>query len=53
MAAAVQQRACDKDKSGLEVPCTVTYKGWEPGGVYTKLVQVKNVHLKTQKIRYR
>ena len=53
MATLVQQKPAKLHEYGLEVPNVLTYKGWEPGGVYTKQIVLKNVHLKTQKIRYR
>jgi hypothetical protein len=37
---------------GLEVPRGVVYQGWEPGGEYTKTLVVKNVQLRTQRIKY-
>ena len=37
---------------GLEVPRGVVYRGWEPGGQYTKTLVVKNVQLRTQRIKY-
>lgn len=40
-------------KYGLEVPKGLTYQGWEPGGEYTKPLVLKNVNLKTQKVRYK
>lgn len=53
MATLVQQRPDKVHKLGLEVPSALTYRSWEPGGVYTKQIVLKNVHMKTQKIRYR
>ena len=53
MAAATQQRSTKLTKFGLEVPLGLTYQGWEPGGEYTKHLVLKNVQLKTQKIRYK
>lgn len=41
------------EKFGLEVPANVTYPKWEPGGEYTKSVVIKNVNIKTQKIRFK
>ncbi|CAK8673924.1 unnamed protein product [Clavelina lepadiformis] len=39
---------------GLEVrPERVIWKGWEPGEEYTRNLTLKNVHVKTQKIRYK
>ncbi|XP_038048739.1 cilia- and flagella-associated protein 65-like [Patiria miniata] len=37
---------------GIEVVKGVTWKGWEPGGEYTKNVILKNVQVKTQKLKY-
>ena len=42
-----------KEIYGLEVPNHLTYQGWEPGGTYTKSLILKNVKLKTQKIKFR
>ena len=38
---------------GIEVIKGLTWKGWEPGGEYTKHVILKNVKVKTQKLKYR
>ena len=38
---------------GLEVPKGVVYHGWEPGGEYTKPLVMKNVQLRTQRIKYK
>lgn len=40
-------------RCGLEAPRGLTYHSWEPGGEYTKTLTLKNVDLKTQKIKYR
>lgn len=50
--------AGDRKKSkvkhyGIEVVKGVTWRGWEPGREYTKNVILKNVHVKTQKLKYR
>ncbi|XP_072031285.1 cilia- and flagella-associated protein 65-like [Amphiura filiformis] len=37
---------------GIEVAKGLTWKGWEPGGEYTKHVILKNVKVKTQKLKY-
>ena len=42
-----------KEVYGLEVPDGLTYQGWEPGGTYTKSLILKNVKLRTQKIKFR
>ncbi|XP_077974570.1 cilia- and flagella-associated protein 65-like [Styela clava] len=39
---------------GLEVkPNEIIWRGWEPGEEYTKSLTLKNIHIKTQKIRYK
>lgn len=40
-------------KLGIEVNDSVTWQGWEPGGEYTKYINLKNVQIKTQKLKYR
>jgi hypothetical protein len=40
-------------KLGIEVNDSVTWQGWEPGGEYTKHIILKNVQIKTQKLKYR
>ncbi|XP_070569847.1 cilia- and flagella-associated protein 65-like [Ptychodera flava] len=37
---------------GIEVVDNVTWKGWEPGAEYTKNIVLKNVNVRTQKIKY-
>ncbi|XP_077997157.1 cilia- and flagella-associated protein 65-like [Glandiceps talaboti] len=37
---------------GIEVVDGVTWKGWEPGAEYTKNIILKNVNVKTKKIKY-
>lgn len=41
------------ERFGLEVPVNVTYPRWEPGGEYTKSIVIKNVKIKTQKIKFK
>lgn len=53
MAAATIHRPSKITKFGLEVPSSLTYKGWEPGGEYTKQLVLKNVQLRTKKIKYK
>ncbi|XP_052080289.1 cilia- and flagella-associated protein 65-like [Mytilus californianus] len=38
---------------GIEVINNVVYQGWEPGREYTKNIILKNVNVKTQKIKYK
>ena len=38
---------------GIEVVNGVTWQGWEPGGEYTKQIVLKNVQIKTQKLKYK
>ncbi|KAL5489479.1 hypothetical protein EMCRGX_G018573 [Ephydatia muelleri] len=49
----VQHRNPKHIQFGLEVPKALTYHGWEPGGEYTKSLIIRNVQIKTQKIRYK
>ena len=53
MAAATIHRSSKVTKFGLEVPSSLTYQGWVPGGEYTKQLVLKNVQLRTKKIRYK
>ena len=53
MAAGTVQPRRVVTECGLEVPRGVVYRGWEPGGEYTKTLVVKNVQLHTQRIRYK
>ncbi len=53
MAAMIQVQKTKQVKYGLEVPNGLTYQGWEPGGEYTKPFILKNVNLKTQKVKYK
>lgn len=46
-------RSSKVTKFGLEVPSSLTYQGWVPGGEYTKQLVLKNVQLRTKKIRYK
>ncbi|EDO41855.1 predicted protein [Nematostella vectensis] len=41
------------NKLGIEVNDDVTWQGWEPGGEYTKNIVLKNVQVKTQKLKYK
>ena len=52
-AAATIHRSSKVTKFGLEVPSSLTYQGWVPGGEYTKQLVLKNVQLRTKKIRYK
>ena len=38
---------------GIEVINEIVWQGWEPGREYTKNIILKNVNVKTQKIKYR
>ena len=38
---------------GIEAPKRLVYKGWEPGGEYTKRLVLKNVKVSAQKISYK
>ncbi|XP_071942190.1 cilia- and flagella-associated protein 65-like [Antedon mediterranea] len=46
------QRNRTISKYGIEVVNNLTWRGWEPGGEYTKHIVLKNVLVKTQKIKY-
>ncbi|XP_071792552.1 cilia- and flagella-associated protein 65-like [Asterias amurensis] len=53
--ASVHQQKLNKHKMkhcGIEVVKGLTWKGWEPGGEYTKNVVLKNVNVKTQKLKF-
>ncbi|XP_071101269.1 cilia- and flagella-associated protein 65-like isoform X1 [Haliotis cracherodii] len=41
------------NKNGLEVTEQLLWQGWEPGREYTKNIVLKNVQIKTQKLRYK
>lgn len=38
---------------GIEVASGITWQGWEPGREYTKSIVLKNVKVKTQKLKYK
>ena len=38
---------------GIETVTQLTWIGWEPGKEYTKHVTLKNVRVKTQKVKYK
>ena len=38
---------------GLEVTESCVWQGWEPGREYTKSIILKNVRVKTQKLRFK
>ena len=38
---------------GIEVIDKIVWQGWEPGKEYTKNIVLKNVKVKTQKIKYK
>lgn len=42
-----------KEVLGIEAPNHLMYQRWEPGGTYTKPLVLKNVKLKTQKLKFR
>ena len=39
--------------NGLELPSRLIYLNWEPGGEYTQSLMMKNIWLKTQKIKFK
>lgn len=53
MTAILPQTKFVPKKLGIEVNDSVTWQGWEPGGEYTKYIILKNVQIKTQKLKYR
>lgn len=53
MALVTQRKPNKVEKFGLEMPNRVTYQSWEPGGEYTKTIVLKNVKVKTQKIKFK
>ena len=38
---------------GIEVASGITWQGWEPGREYTKHIVLKNIRVKTQKLKYK
>ena len=47
-------KALDKvNHYGIEVLDGITWQGWEPGREYTKNLVLKNVKVKTQKLKYK
>ncbi len=38
---------------GIEMVGKLTWQGWEPGMEYTKNIVLKNVRVKTQKLKYK
>ena len=53
MASIAHQRPAKVTRYGLEVPGSLIYRGWKPGREYTKSLVLKNIQLKTLKIKYR
>lgn len=41
------------NKLGLEATEEIVWQGWQPGGEYTKSITLKNVDIKTKKLKYR
>ncbi|XP_064646085.1 cilia- and flagella-associated protein 65-like isoform X2 [Lineus longissimus] len=50
--AAAQQAASKVNHFGIEVSQGLMWQGWEPGREYTKHITLKNVKVKTQKLKY-
>ena len=46
----MQQRT---QRLGLEVTERIVWEGWQPGGEYTKNITLKNVDVKSKKLKYR
>ena len=38
---------------GIEVADKLTWQGWEPGREYTQTIVLKNVKVKTQKLKFK
>ncbi|ESO88046.1 hypothetical protein LOTGIDRAFT_219687 [Lottia gigantea] len=50
--AALHQSSKKQNFNGIEVVDGVVWQGWEPGQEYTKNIILKNVKVKTQKLKY-
>ncbi|KAL4217273.1 hypothetical protein ACF0H5_023724 [Mactra antiquata] len=48
----VEKSIAKPEDLGIEVTEKIVWQGWEPGQEYTKNIVLKNVKIKTQKIRY-
>ncbi|XP_060587307.1 cilia- and flagella-associated protein 65-like isoform X2 [Ruditapes philippinarum] len=48
----VERSICKPEELGIEVVEKIVWQGWEPGREYTKNIVLKNVKVKTQKIKY-
>lgn len=44
---------CLDQHYGIEVANGLNWEHWQPGGEYTKQITLKNVNLKTKKLKYR
>ena len=49
----VKTNRTTSNQFGIEVTDGLVWQGWEPGGEYTKHITLKNVHIKTKKLKYR
>lgn len=49
----VERSMCRPEELGIEVVEKIVWQGWEPGREYTKNIVLKNVKVRTQKIKYR
>jgi hypothetical protein len=49
----VERSICKPEELGIEVVEKIVWQGWEPGREYTKNIVLKNVKVKTQKIKYK
>ena len=38
---------------GIEVTDRIVWQGWQPGGEYTKSITLKNVDVKSKKLKYK
>lgn len=48
----VEKSICKPEELGIQVIDEIVWHGWEPGREYTKNIVLKNVKVKTQKIKY-
>ena len=47
------QPNCVDHHFGIEVASCLNWEHWQPGGEYTQQITLKNVNLKTKKLKYR
>lgn len=49
----VDRSLCLPEDLGIEVVDKIVWQNWQPGREYTKNIVLKNVKVKTQKIKYK